>query len=101
MGIPLLLETIENVRRRANPKLKVIGILPMMFNAHARHDSEALEELRASVESAKIEVFHPVSRSTVFDKANVEGRAVLELFPTTPGVEQYRLVAQHILNHAA
>lgn len=28
MGIPLLLESIENTRRRANPRLRVIGILP-------------------------------------------------------------------------
>ena len=38
MGISLLLETIENTRRRANPRLRLIGILPTMFNARALHD---------------------------------------------------------------
>ena len=100
MGISLLLETIESVRRRANPRLKTIGILPTMFNARVLHDSEALQELRNAVANAGIEVFDPVNRSTAFDKANVEGRAALELFPNTPGVDQYRLVAKRILNHA-
>lgn len=100
MGISLLIDTIENVRRRANPSLKIVGILPTMFNVRASHDNEVLQELRNSVAGKKIEVFDPVNRSTAFDKANVEGRAALELFPKTPGVEQYRLVAQRILTYA-
>ena len=99
MGISLLLETIENTRRRANPHLRTIGILPTMFNARALHDAEALQELRNAVASVGIEVFEPVNRSTAFDKANVESKTALELFPNTPGVEQYRLVANRILTH--
>lgn len=101
MGIPLLLDTIENVRRRANPHLKILGILPTMFNVRAGHDNEALQELRAIVAAKGIEVFDPVNRSTAFDKANMEGRATLEMFPDTPGVDQYRLVAKRILEHAS
>lgn len=97
MGIPLLMETIENVRRRANPSLKIIGILPTLFNARACHDAEALQELRASVATKQIEVFEPVNRSTAFDKANVESKAALELFPETPGIEQYKVVAKKII----
>ena len=56
-----------------------------------------LAELRNAVAHKRIEVFAPVNRATAFDKANAEGRAALELFPDTPGVEQYRLVASRIL----
>lgn len=97
MGIPLLIETIENVRRRANPTLQVIGILPTLFNARATHDAEVLAELRNAVARKQIEVFPPVNRSTAFDKANAERRTALELFPDTPGVDQYRMVAAKIL----
>lgn len=97
MGVPLLIDTIENVRRRANPALSVIGIIPTLFNARASHDAEVLAELRNAVAHKRIEVFAPVNRATAFDKANAEGRAALELFPDTPGVEQYRLVASRIL----
>lgn len=96
MGVPLLIDTIENVRRRANPGLAVIGIIPTLFNARASHDAEVLVELRSAVAHKRIEVFPPVNRATAFDKANAEGRAALELFPDTPGVEQYRLVANRI-----
>ena len=101
MGIPLLMDTIDNVRRRANPNLKIIGILPTLFNSRTSHDTEALSELRASVASRGIEVFEPVNRSTVFDRANVESKAALELFPETPGIEQYKVVAQKIIEFHA
>ncbi|MBV6415421.1 MAG: hypothetical protein OMOMHJEC_03311 [Xanthomonadales bacterium] len=97
MGVPLLIDTIENVRRRANPGLSVTGILPTLYNARANHDAEVLNELRNAVAHKRIEVFPPVNRSTAFDKANAEGRAALELFPETPGVDQYRLVAARVL----
>src|SRR5215831_5687395 len=32
MGIPLLIETIENVRKRLNPYLGIVGVLPTMFS---------------------------------------------------------------------
>jgi chromosome partitioning protein len=101
MGIPLLLDTIENVRRRANPNLRIIGIIPTMFNSRASHDNDALAELRSIGSAKHLDVFEPVNRSTMYDKANVEGKAALELFPHAPGVEQYRLVAQRILHYAS
>jgi chromosome partitioning protein len=101
MGIPLLIETIDNVRRRANPHLKILGILPTLFNARAGHDAEALQELKNSVASKNITVFDAIHRSTAFDKANVEAKSALELFPDTAGIQQYRVVANAIIQHHA
>jgi chromosome partitioning protein len=101
MGISLLLDTIENVRRRANPELTILGILPTMFNARNVHDQEVLAELREIVSTRNIPIFDPVNRSTVFDKAPVEGKSTLELYPNTPGVANYATIAENILNHAA
>ena len=96
-GIGSLLKTIEEVRRNINPGLEVIGVLPTMFAANARHDSVLLEKLRAGVERAGIRVFDPVHRSTAHDKANAEGRAALDLFPEARGIDQYRRIAELIL----
>lgn len=101
MGIPLLIDTIENVRRRANPSLKIIGILPTLFNARAGHDAEALQELKNSVAAKNITTFDPIHRSTNFDKANVEAKSALELFPDTAGIQQYKVVANTIIQHYA
>jgi chromosome partitioning protein len=96
-GIRSLLKTIEEVRRNINPNLELIGVLPTMFMANAKHDTELLEKLRSAVGEVGIRVFDPVHRSTAHDKANAEGRAALDLFPDARGVEQYRLIADLIL----
>ncbi len=96
MGIPLLLETVEKLRRRINPNLEVIGVLPTMFNARNTHDKECLVELRKSLEP-RIEVFDPINRSTAFDKAPVEGKSTLEMLPDTPGVQIYCSLATRII----
>ena len=96
MGIPLLLETIEKLRTKANKDLTILGVLPTMYNARNKHDTEALAELRASLEPA-IRVFAPVTRSTGFDKAAAENRSTAELLPRTPGIESYQVLAEEII----
>lgn len=95
MGIPLLLDTVEKLRRRINPGLEIIGVLPTMFNSRNTHDKECLVELRKSLEP-RVEVFEPINRSTAFDKAPVEGKSTLEMLPDTPGVQVYHSLAIRI-----
>lgn len=96
-GIGSLLKTIEEVRRNINPNLEIVGVLPTMFMASAKHDGVLLEKLRTGVEGVGIRVFDPVHRSTVHDKANAEGKAALDLFPDARGIDQYRRIAELIL----
>lgn len=98
MGIPLMLETVEEVRRRPNPRLKIIGVLPTMFDVRNSHDNEALTELRNSLEP-DIHVFNPINRSTSFDKSAAEGRSTLELLPKAPAVQNYFQLADHLVAH--
>ena len=98
MGIPLLLETIEHIRRRQNPTLDIVGVLPTMFNRRNTHDNEALTEIRSAL--APIHVFDPIHRSTWFDKAAVEGRSTLELRPDTPSVQNYYPLADSLIAYA-
>ena len=95
MGIPLLLETVEKLRRHINPRLQVFGVIPTMFNVRNTHDNECLTELRQTLEP-RIRVFEPVNRSTVFDKSPVEGKSTLELLPESPGVQVYNSIADQL-----
>lgn len=99
MGIPLFLETIEKVRTKANPALRVLGVLPTMYNPRNSHDQEALQELRRWL-AADTLVFEPVNRSTAYDKAAAENRPTVEILPDAPGVSQYQAVATYIIDHA-
>ncbi|ETW96653.1 MAG: plasmid partitioning protein ParA [Candidatus Entotheonella factor] len=99
MGIPLLIETIENVRRRQNPQLGIIGVVPTMFNARNKHDNDALAEIKESLEP-DIRVFDPISRSTHFDNAAAEGRSTLELRPNFPAAQNYYSLTDYLIAYA-
>ena len=99
MGVPLLLDTIENTRRRANPDLHILGILPTLYHPRNNHDKEVLDELTATMVSRGITVFEPVHHATAFDKAVAEGRAALELWPHTPGVQTYQRIVEYIFSY--
>jgi len=96
MGIPLLLETVTRIQTKANPSLKILGVLPTMFVERNNHDNGCLAEIRESLEP-RIHVFEPIKRSTAFDKSAAEARPTLEFLPNTPGVQNYYQLADYII----
>ena len=70
MGVSLLFDTIDRIRTRLNPNLRVLGLLPTIHDARNRHDKEALDELTAAM-GKSYHVFSPVRRTTAFDRASV------------------------------
>jgi chromosome partitioning protein len=99
MGVPLLLETIENVRRRQNPQLDIMGVLPTIYNVRNKHDNDALAEIKESLEP-HIRVFDPINRSTYFDSAAAEGRSTLELRPNFPAAQNFYPLADYLVAYA-
>ncbi|MDZ4759658.1 MAG: AAA family ATPase [Alphaproteobacteria bacterium] len=99
MGFALLLTTIDNIRRKANPGLQILGVLPTLFHPRNIHDREVLAELTAMLAPRAIHVFEPIHHATAFDKAAAEGRSALELWPETPGVQNYQRIVDHKPSH--
>ena len=97
MGLRLLLDSVEKTRQRANPRLKITGIVPTMHNARYAHDQDALEELR-HLERNGVRVFDPINRSTAFDRAPAEHRTTAEADPSNPGARAYYKLAEDILD---
>ena len=95
LGVPQLLDTIGKVRRRINPGLQILGILPTMFNPGYSHDAEVLAEIKESF-GKSIRIFEPIRRSTGFDRAAAGGRPVVDQSPTSPGAEAYRRLAEAV-----
>ena len=98
-GIPLIIETINNLRAQANPDLGILGVLPTMFNARYTRDNEVLAALKATLGPSQIRVFDPIPRSVGFEKATSEGKPAVEILPDTSGVENYYKIADEIINY--
>jgi chromosome partitioning protein len=90
-GVGQLLETLEDVRTFANPKLAVRGVIATMFDERTRHGRAVLEEVRHRFGLPVIEP--PVRKSVRFAEAPAMGRCILEHAPTSPGAEAYRRIA--------
>ncbi|HVB91180.1 MAG TPA: ParA family protein [Acidimicrobiales bacterium] len=93
-GVGQLLETIEDVRQFANEKLRVLGVLPTMYDARTTHARKVLAEVE---ERYGLPLFDPpVPKSIRFAEAPELGRSVLQHAPRSPGAAAYRALAVQV-----
>jgi chromosome partitioning protein len=87
-GLGQLVETVKDVMRTTNPRLRVSGILPTMFDGRTAHARAVLADV---VERYEIPVLEPpVPRSVRFAEAPAIGRSVLATSPHLRGSDAYR-----------
>jgi chromosome partitioning protein len=108
-GFGKLLQTIELVNKRINPKLKVMGILLCMFDSRASLPNEVKADIEQFLNNARgtacawseaqiLPVF--VRRNIKLAEAPSYGKTIFEYEPTCHGAEDYKKVAQFIHNSA-
>jgi len=94
-GVALLKITIDKVRERLNPKLKIDGVLGTMFDGRTLHGREVMERL---VEAWGDTVFHTVIRRTVkFSDSTVAGEPITSYATASAGADSYRQLAKEVL----
>jgi chromosome partitioning protein len=94
-GVALLKTTIDKVRERLNPRLKIDGVLGTMFDGRTLHGREVMERL---VEAWGDTVFHTVIRRTVkFSDSTVAGEPITSYATASTGAEAYRQLAREVL----
>ena len=90
-GVGQLLETIEDVRQFANPKLRVLGVIPTMYDSRTTHARKILAEVE---EKYGLPLFEPpVPKSIRFAEAPGVGRSVLQHAPASSGALAYRTLS--------
>ena len=94
-GVGQLLDTVKDVKKLLNKKLKVIGILPTMYDGRSNHSREVLEDLG---ERYRLPVLSPpIPRTVRFAEAPAAGRSILETARSSKGATAYREVTEEIL----
>jgi chromosome partitioning protein len=98
-GMALLLDSIDRVKERLNPRLHIDGILATMYDGRTLHGREVLGRVR---EAFGTKVFDTVIRKTVrFAEAPVIGEPILSYAPTSPGALAYRQLAEEVMSRVA
>ncbi len=94
-GVALLIETIDKVRDRLNPRLTVDGILATMYDSRTLHSREVLARVR---EAFGDQVFQTViSRTVKFPDASVATEPIVSYAPQHPGALAYRALARELI----
>jgi len=97
-GLVQLENTLSMIRENLNPHVKIVGILPTMFDGRTLHSKEAVEIL---TENFGPLVFNTRIRKTVrYAEAPVKGSSVLKYDPRGPAADAYRDLAKEVLNGA-
>ncbi|GAC1610940.1 MAG: ParA family protein [Mycobacteriales bacterium] len=94
-GVALLIQTIEKIQERLNPRLQVEGILATMYDARTLHGREVLARV---VEAFGERVFHTVINRTIrFPETTVAGEPITSYATNSGGAYAYRQLAKEVL----
>ena len=94
-GVALLVDTINKVQDRLNPKLEVEGILATMYDSRTLHGREVLARV---VDAFGDRVFHTVINRTVkFPETSAAGEPITTYAASSPGAAAYRQLARELL----
>jgi chromosome partitioning protein len=109
-GVAKLLETVQLVNKRMNPRLKVSGIALTMFDSQTKLSNEVVAELHGFIDAAQGKPL-PWANAKVFKtriRRNIKlaespsfGQHILKYDPTSNGAADYRSLAKEVLAMSA
>ncbi|MDT7908940.1 ParA family protein [Thermus sp.] len=94
-GVAGLLSTLEEVRSRLNPALRLLGILITMYDGRTLLSQQVEAELRAHF-GEKV-FWTVVPRNVRLAEAPSFGRTIAQHAPTSPGAHAYRRLAEEVI----
>jgi chromosome partitioning protein len=94
-GLGMLMDTIDRVRKALFPGLKVRGVLLTMYDNRTNLSQEVVEEVRRHFKKQTFTTIIP--RSIRLAEAPSHGMPILSYFPSSPGAEAHRALAEEVL----
>ncbi len=94
-GLGMLMDTIEHVRKALSPQLHIRGVLLTMYDTRTNLSQEVVDEVRSHFKKEAFETIIP--RSVRLAEAPSHGLPILAYFPSSPGAEAHRALAEEVL----
>ncbi|QWT23085.1 ParA family protein [Subtercola sp. PAMC28395] len=98
-GVALLVETIEKVRDRLNPAIKLDGILATMYDSRTLHSREVMQRVVDAFGADVLETV--IGRTIKFPDASVSGTPITQFAPDHPAANAYRQLARELVFRGA
>ena len=93
-GVGQLLDTVRDVQRLTNPQLRVLGVLPTLFDSRTTHARAVLADVTTRYDLPVLEP--PIPKSVRFAEAPAAGQSILRTATRTPGAAGYRALARRV-----
>lgn len=93
-GLAMLLTAVRRVQEGLNPRLKIIGILPTLYEARTLHAQEVVDALRDRFGDL---IFPPIKRTVRFREAPVARRSIIAYAPRSKGALAYTKIAEEVI----
>ncbi|HEY1575428.1 MAG TPA: ParA family protein [Pseudonocardiaceae bacterium] len=94
-GVALLIDTIDKVRERLNPKLEITGILPTMFDPRTLHCREVMARVLEAFGDVVFDA--TINRTVRFPETTVAGEPITRWAPRSAGAKAYRELAREVI----
>ena len=95
-GLSLLLETLNEVQKRLNPKISLTTIVLTMFDSRTRLASDVADNVKKHFPGELIDI--PIPRAVRVSEAPSYGQTVMTYDAASPGAIAYLSVAREIAN---
>jgi chromosome partitioning protein len=94
-GVAMLKDTIDKVVSRLNPNLRIVGVLPTMYDPRTLHSREVLESVTGAFGETVFST--TINRTVKFPDSAVAGEPITSFAPNSSGAEAYRRLAREVL----
>lgn len=96
-GLSQLIYTINLVKKRLNPELKMEGVVFTMYDARTNLSLEVVENVKSNLKQTIYKTIIP--RNIKLAEAPSRGMPINIYDPKSAGAESYRLLAEEVINH--
>lgn len=98
-GVALLIDTIEKVRDRLNPAIRVDGIVATMYDPRTLHAKEVMERVVEAFGDTVLDTV--IGRTVKFPDASVAAVPITQFAPNHAGAQTYRQLARELIARGA
>jgi chromosome partitioning protein len=92
--LPAIMSTVLDVRRRLNPRLRVAGFIPTLFDGRTRHALEIIEQIAVQAIRYQVRAFKPIPKTVRMAEAAAAGRPISQYAPQSSACLAYHALAE-------
>jgi chromosome partitioning protein len=94
--LPAIMSAVDDIRVRLNPRLKVAGFLPTMYDGRSRHALGVIEHIALHAHLWGVRAFKPIPKAVRFAEASEAGLPITRYAPDSHLAAAYRALADDL-----